>query len=55
MMLDMVLLDNVAAAYELTHHLIENGYRKFAGLFGDASTTGKEEVVAFTKRLRIIN
>lgn len=39
---DMVLLDNFSAAYELTAHLIENGYRKLAGIFGDASTTGRE-------------
>lgn len=39
---DMVLLDNVSAAYELTSHLIENGYRNIIGLFGNASTTGKD-------------
>lgn len=48
---DMVLLDNVAAAYELTNHLIENGYRKLAGLFGNASTTGKERNKGFRKAL----
>jgi len=50
--MDMVLLDNVAAAYELTTHLIENGYRIFAGLFGDASTTGKERSRGFHKALK---
>ncbi len=49
---DMVLLDNVAAAYELTTHLIENGYRNFAGLFGNASTTGKERSRGFQKALK---
>lgn len=49
---DMVLLDNVAAAYELTAHLIENGYRNFAGLFGDSSTTGKERSRGFHKALK---
>lgn len=44
---DMVLLDNVSAAYELTSHLIENGYRKIAGLFGNASTTGKDRQLGF--------
>ncbi len=39
---DMVLLDNVSAGYDLTRHLIENGYCKVAGLFGDASTTAPE-------------
>jgi LacI family fructose operon transcriptional repressor len=48
---DMVLLDNVAAAYELTNHLIENGYRKLAGLFGNASTTGQERNRGFRKAL----
>lgn len=48
---DMVLLDNVAAAFELTNHLIENGYRKLAGLFGNASTTGKERNKGFRKAL----
>jgi len=49
---DMVLLDNVAAAYELTNHLIENGYRKLAGLFGNASTTGQERNKGFQKALK---
>ena len=49
---DMVLLDNVAAAYELTTHLIENRYRSFAGLFGNASTTGKERSLGFQKALQ---
>ena len=39
--LDTVLLDNTAAAYELTVHLIERGYRRI-GAFFDASTTGVE-------------
>ena len=49
---DMVLLDNVIAAYELTTHLIENGYQKIAGLFGDASTTAPERSRGFTKALK---
>ena len=49
---DMVLLDNVAAAHELTMHLIENGYKKLAGLFGDASTTGRERNRGFNKALK---
>lgn len=47
----MVLLDNVSAAYELTTHLIENGYRIFAGLFGNASTTGPERSRGFQMAL----
>lgn len=49
---DMVLLDNVSAAYELTNHLIENGYRKLAGLFGDASTTGQDRHRGFLRALQ---
>ena len=48
---DMVLLDNVAAGYELTTHLIENGYRTFAGLFGNASTTAPERKRGFQMAL----
>jgi len=48
---DMVLLDNVSAAYELTSHLIENGYRTIAGLFGNASTTGKDRNKGLQKAL----
>lgn len=49
---DMVLLDNIAAAYELTEHLIGNGYKNLAGLFGDASTTGQERSRGFHKALK---
>ncbi|MBI5297700.1 MAG: LacI family DNA-binding transcriptional regulator [Chloroflexi bacterium] len=49
---DMVLLDNVSAAYELTEHLLANGYRKIAGLFGDASTTGPERSQGFKNALK---
>jgi len=48
---DMVLLDNVAAAYDLTTHLVQNGYKKIAGLFGNASTTGRERNKGFNKAL----
>jgi len=49
--MDMVLLDNVTAGYELTLHLIQNGYRNFVGLFGNASTTGPERRRGFQKAL----
>lgn len=49
---DMVLLDNVSAAYELAEHLLANGYRKIAGLFGDASATGQERHQGFVSALR---
>ncbi len=48
---DMVLLDNVSAAYDLASHLIENGYRNMAGLFGNASTTGKDRQLGFQNAL----
>jgi LacI family fructose operon transcriptional repressor len=50
--MDMVLLDNVTAGYELTTHLLENGYRKVAGLFGNASTTAPERNKGFRKALK---
>ena len=49
---DMVLLDNAAAACELTEHLIANGYRSLAGLFGDASATGQERSQGFRDALK---
>ncbi len=39
---DAVVLDNHAAAATLVEHLHGQGYRRIAGLFGDASTTGVE-------------
>lgn len=48
---DMVLLDNVSAAYDLASHLLENGYRNIAGLFGNASTTGKDRQLGFQNAL----
>lgn len=50
--MDMVLLDNVTAAYELTTHLIENGFKNIAGLFGDSSVTGQERSRGFHKALK---
>ena len=47
----MVLLDNVSAAYDLASHLLENGYRNIAGLFGNASTTGKDRQLGFQNAL----
>jgi LacI family fructose operon transcriptional repressor len=49
---DMVLLDNLSAAYELTEHLLTNGYRRIAGLFGDASATGQERSLGFRNALK---
>lgn len=41
-LVDVVLINNVTAARQLAEHLIGNGYRRIAGLFGDASTTGRQ-------------
>ncbi len=49
---DVVLLDNVDAAYRLTTHLIENGYRRIAALCGEMSTTGQERRLGYEKALR---
>ncbi|MFO7741781.1 MAG: LacI family DNA-binding transcriptional regulator [Anaerolineae bacterium] len=49
---DMVLIDNVDAAYRLTLHLIENGFRRIAGLFGDASVTGRQRREGYERALQ---
>jgi LacI family fructose operon transcriptional repressor len=49
---DAVLLDNVRAAYELATHLVENGYRKITGIFGNASTTGADRQQGLQKALQ---
>ena len=49
---DAVLLDNVDAAYRLASHLIANGYRRIAALFGDVGTTGQERRRGYEQALR---
>jgi LacI family fructose operon transcriptional repressor len=49
---DLVLLDNGPAAYDLTQHLLDNGSQKIAGLFGNSSTTAPERHRGFTKALK---
>jgi LacI family fructose operon transcriptional repressor len=44
---DSVVLDNVAAGAMLVEHLHAQGYRRIAGLFGNASTTGIERHAGF--------
>lgn len=39
---DVVLINNVAAARQLGEHLLVNGYRRIGALFGEASTTGRQ-------------
>ena len=48
---DNVLIDNVSSAHTLVSHLIEHGYRRIAGVFGD-STTGRERRNGFVKALK---
>ena len=50
---DGVLLDNVDAAYRLTTHLIENGYRCIGAICGEMSTTGRERYAGYEKALRV--
>jgi LacI family transcriptional regulator, fructose operon transcriptional repressor len=45
---DAVVLDNVDAAYRLTEHLIERGYRKISCLYGVASSTGQQRYEGYT-------
>ncbi|HEX6293490.1 MAG TPA: LacI family DNA-binding transcriptional regulator [Herpetosiphonaceae bacterium] len=49
---DAVLLDNAAAAYDLTSHLIEQGYRRIGAIFGETSTTGRERWRGYDEALR---
>ena len=48
---DSVVLDNAAAAAELTAHLIRQGYRRIAGLFGAIGSTGEERRAGFLQAL----
>lgn len=48
---DAVTLDNRDAAGRLVEHLIARGHRRVAGLFGNASTTGRERHAAFLDAL----
>jgi len=49
---DAVVLDNAAAAAALVEHLHEAGYRRIAGLFGNASTTGIERHDGYAAAMR---
>jgi LacI family transcriptional regulator, fructose operon transcriptional repressor len=49
---DAVMLDNRAAVASLVEHLVARGYRRIAGLFGNASTTGRERHEGFTLALQ---
>lgn len=49
---DSVLIENVESAYQLTEHLLADGYRRIGAMFGVASTTGRERRKGFVQALR---
>jgi LacI family fructose operon transcriptional repressor len=49
---DIVLLDNVDAAYRLVALLIKNGYQRIGAICGEMSTTGRERQAGYEKALR---
>jgi len=49
---DAVVLDNFAAAAMLVEHLHAQGFRRIAGLFGNASTTGIERHAGFAAAMQ---
>jgi len=49
---DAVVLDNFAAGATLVEHLHAQGYRRIAGLFGNASTTGIERHDGFAAAMQ---
>jgi LacI family fructose operon transcriptional repressor len=49
---DSVVLDNAAAARQLVEHLLDNGYRRIGGLFGNTSSTGAERHAGFAAALQ---
>lgn len=49
--IDAVLLDNISAAYELTTHLITQGYRRIGAVLGAVSLTGDERRQGYVQAL----
>ena len=49
---DSVLIDNYDSAYRIVEHLIADGHRRIAGLFGIDSTTGRERRDGYTHALK---
>jgi DNA-binding LacI/PurR family transcriptional regulator len=45
--IDSVVIDNFAAARNLTEHMLSHGYQRIAGLFGANSITGQERKSGF--------
>ncbi|WP_027722884.1 LacI family DNA-binding transcriptional regulator [Maridesulfovibrio zosterae] len=48
---DMVLIDNRQAALELTRHILSQGYKRIAALFGNNSATGQQRQSGFKEAL----
>ncbi|MCE1253855.1 MAG: LacI family transcriptional regulator [Anaerolineae bacterium] len=48
---DTIIIDNEDSAYQLAKHLIDNGYKRIAGIFCDVST-GYERQVGFEKAIK---
>jgi LacI family fructose operon transcriptional repressor len=49
---DMVLIDNVQAGYQLTEHLIQNGYKRIGGIFSKMNITGQQRYEGFEAALK---
>jgi LacI family fructose operon transcriptional repressor len=49
---DSIVIGNEEAAHRLANHLVENGYRRIAGVFGEFSTTGLERRAGLVQALR---
>jgi LacI family fructose operon transcriptional repressor len=49
--IDSVLIDNVQAAYKITKHLLDDGHRRIAALFGLDSFTGTERHAGYLRAL----
>lgn len=50
---DCVVLDNREAMGALVRHLIERGYRRIGGLFGNASVTGQERREGYASAMEL--
>jgi LacI family fructose operon transcriptional repressor len=49
---DSVVLDNVESAARLATHLLDNGYQRIGGIFGERSATGRERRAGLEQALR---
>ncbi len=49
---DNIFIDNVNAACKMTAHMIENGYQRIAGIFGQDSITGQERYEGYVQALK---